>query len=576
MSINIIELSQNRADKVFSNGDYRYKLKKELIMEEGDSLNLKACFLDTINISGNEINIDQDLTLNFNVGYYLNNWQTNSENGDKTIETGGTQEATVDGEDYVACTIQDRGGPAPPNLAQVTEIKFRWDSRYNPSNFYWGLNKTAIFQYEDAAGNTQQFSCTIPKIEFDDHENFYSFKNLNIVIRFPAGGNISDYFVLTNEEYMKEKAAAEVYAIYTNPVNNSNYIAVPYTTKYNIDLPANSYSPDELAQYLSTQLSQNIPTSASTSIVNSPFLKTTKANGKTFTSDLPEVIFCKPSTGNIIFYFNSSKVSNNYYVGTSQIQFNYNSDFNKFEIDFLNMPFYDNSEIAVSYRNLVDYQGNTQPEFFVSRKNGGIFFTNLSAVIKGTTQSYDFWNGKMGFDLNKLLVNITHDITGVKSFPRIGTGSTIIMPLISLTDGINITGAYSGLDSVVQKTSDFNRMPSGSLTSSSSNQISITSDALVSNSIQTDSHYLIEVSGNFKNSYISNSQVFDKIISIVSKYYGYGSYTSSGEDNIIYVHKGEPVMLTDFKIRVLSPLTYDVAEDLQENNTVYLQLTKNN
>ena len=59
----ILELSQNNSQTVYNNGDYISTLSKEIEIQEGDEISIKNVFLDTTNISGNEINIDKDLDL---------------------------------------------------------------------------------------------------------------------------------------------------------------------------------------------------------------------------------------------------------------------------------------------------------------------------------------------------------------------------------------------------------------------------------------------------------------------------------------------------------------------------------
>jgi hypothetical protein len=47
-----------------------------------------------------------------------------------------------------------------------------------------------------------------------------------------------------------------------------------------------------------------------------------------------------------------------------------------------------------------------------------------------------------------------------------------------------------------------------------------------------------------------------------------------GPDSYIYQHKGVPISLTQFKIRILNPVTKQPAENIGENSTIYLQITK--
>jgi len=61
----------------------------------------------------------------------------------------------------------------------------------------------------------------------------------------------------------------------------------------------------------------------------------------------------------------------------------------------------------------------------------------------------------------------------------------------------------------------------------------------------------------------------------VSKYNSYGSFTSSyDEGSITYTHRGQPITLTDFRVRVLLP-DGDLATDLNDRNAVFLEVIKN-
>jgi hypothetical protein len=66
----------------------------------------------------------------------------------------------------------------------------------------------------------------------------------------------------------------------------------------------------------------------------------------------------------------------------------------------------------------------------------------------------------------------------------------------------------------------------------------------------------------------------NKIQAIIGRYYTSGSGTQSvgGEGAITYTHKGEPIKLNQFRVRILAP-DGQLAR-VGDDNTVFLNITK--
>jgi hypothetical protein len=94
----------------------------------------------------------------------------------------------------------------------------------------------------------------------------------------------------------------------------------------------------------------------------------------------------------------------------------------------------------------------------------------------------------------------------------------------------------------------------------------------------SNGYFLIEISG-LPHSNIHNSSQRSiqnqKIKSIVGRYYATSDYTTDeGQGSIPYVHQGIPSYVDKLRVRILAP-DGTPATDIQNDNTVFLQLIKN-
>ena len=91
-------------------------------------------------------------------------------------------------------------------------------------------------------------------------------------------------------------------------------------------------------------------------------------------------------------------------------------------------------------------------------------------------------------------------------------------------------------------------------------------------------HYLLEIQGyaDDKNG-MHNEQTKYNVKSIISSYYvNPGSFTTGPFlDPQAFTHIGEPVVLNNFRVRILNPKTMTPVEGLDPNSSVYIQVNKN-
>lgn len=88
-------------------------------------------------------------------------------------------------------------------------------------------------------------------------------------------------------------------------------------------------------------------------------------------------------------------------------------------------------------------------------------------------------------------------------------------------------------------------------------------------------HYLLEIEGYSGGGLLNEQQKYN-IKSIVSGYYvNPGSFTSGVfPDPQVYTHVGEPLVLQNFTVRILNPITMKPIGGLGENSCIYLQVNK--
>lgn len=105
-----------------------------------------------------------------------------------------------------------------------------------------------------------------------------------------------------------------------------------------------------------------------------------------------------------------------------------------------------------------------------------------------------------------------------------------------------------------------------------------TTNQITATSIPVDTedtgHYLIEITG-YSTSFMNNTEK-SEVKSIVSSYYvSPNSFISNANpENFVYYHSGQPIKMTNLKIRILNPLNLEESPLLGPNTSVYLQIVK--
>ena len=354
----------------------------------------------------------------------------------------------------------------------------------------------------------------------------------------------------------------------------------PLENTTTIVVPSGNYNAGDLSLYISEQLStynnNPINTPYPTDFINSNFLTTiTKLDPTT------RYVNCAMTQ---TFQMDST-VAPDFFVGSSEVSLSYNTDTARFQWDYMHMPIYsDAGDICVRYLPAPTTLAPTGT--MAISKNSGIFWMSLSAISNVTGQSVDFWEGMLGFDLSKLIPALSSSVNNIFAQPTIYYFQTV--PIIN---GIHTTTGYVGLDSAVIKigtTNDDHPIPtftvgtkltaaqannSTGLQSTISNTTSIYATTSINYLTDKFSHYILDLKMNLYNNVIGNN-IYGSISGIISRYYGYGSYTYGTSDgSITYVHKGAPVIIKSIGVRILDS-DKQLDQTVGPDNSIYMQIIR--
>lgn len=574
---NILELRQADSNLVITNGDYETLLANDIILNDSDILALKSAFIDT-KPEGNII-IDTDTTLTIQFMPYITDWYYYE--GDKiNYYNRDNSEAlftrTTNGLDFVPYYYTVGGAIA--GYQTVTAVNYVGFPTTNPPPGDF----TATYSYVNIAGQTIIFHTTIIPPYDPPMDGVEVVDPLDIIAKIGS-------FTLLNNEQVMGSVYGLVYVM-PNPIVISPTPPTldtwnPYIFETTLTIPQGNYSPSYLSLFISEKLTQNnnqdLPTIPN--LTQTPFLKTSNKydvgqpmpNGAKNPDGTPMVIGAEgtmfvATDNSLRFQFAEGK---HYFIGSSQIALEYDSDSNKMSWTFLHFPMYDSTSgtnISVRYQY---YNSNAANDIIATAKNGGILLTGLGSVDINGNQT-NFWNNILGFNLSKICVNphggYVPTILGLDGY---------IQTLGPTTHGVNMTTGFYGIDTVVVKQaskwfveealSSFD----GILCSTINNTIALEASTTINQLINKYSHYIIQTDITLSNNFIG-TETYHNINGIISKYYSDNNYTFGDESGAIqYQHRGQPVFIKSIKVRILSS-DKTIDPELGPDNTIFFQIIK--
>lgn len=293
--------------------------------------------------------------------------------------------------------------------------------------------------------------------------------------------------------------------------------------------------------------------------------------------------------------------------GASQVELDYNPTTKRFGFSYLHFPFYDAGSIGVGLKTATP-TAVTSDRIYPITKNGGIILRNLTARKASNGELVPNWwqqtlgfgtqvpigpDGALDYTLAPLVPEYTQadkksDGTEIKI-----NGQSAVVPIFpnGVFEGVNLTGGFQGLDTVVQKgdskdpqSSDvFYRPPTFPLPNGNTFIFSTSDDtveceatrSLFNGQNQLNSGYfLVEVKAEFQNQFLTPDTNRGNVAAIVSRYYQLDSYTSAeAGSSVIYKHSGAPQLLNSFNCRILDP-NGNLATGIGSDNSIFLEIIR--
>lgn len=557
MSSVILELRQADATNVVANGDYECLLAKPIVINENDVVQMKLAFVDSVKTTENNIIIENDLNLQLINGIYITDWLVTDDKQGYTANDGSPVDG-YRGQDFVPHKLVS--DTVDPSLELVTGYLYFYliEESIQPAF-------TITYQYYDINMMPQTLQTTFPAHELEDQGNYTDY--FNIVCKIGSFQILSP----TMDEFAKMDISPLEVFISPNPVMFSTY--EPYLFTNNIIIPAGSYSPTNLSLLVSEKLSLNNVSNQKnfTGLVDSPYLKVSSnfdagapsPDGLPPTTLTESAIFVASDLTSVFSFVAGKK----YYIGSSEMALEYNVDSNNFSFTFLHQPMLDDTgtDISVRYLPYPDSQIDAPQTNMAIAKNGGVFFTSLSATTVKDNTPFDFFGSILGFDVPAMTVNYgpwQDDVLGLTGKVR----------ALNIIDGVTTTNGYYGLNSAVSKNATWYNMQTD-ITSTIDNTIPIIATTALPELLNTYSHFILDMNMKFNNEFIGKDVNYN-VQSIISRYYNFGSYAFGDVDGSVqYVHKGAPIYLKSIRSRILNS-SKEIDKSLGDDNTIYMQIIR--
>lgn len=583
MSNITLELREQDSDRNYGNGDWETNIEPQTIYE-GDEIVMRNVFIDTEATSNEKINIPEDLKINLEFIYYFNfylpkdgdaNFFKDGANVNPLQPNGFTQvqyKATFTGVGSKGVRVIDHvffsfnlGAPVGQTCASTDFTMFYKDPNNQPQSIRLHLNA-----YKNTGGAIFPSSQRV---------------NLPHAILFLDDGTPTQGISFSPSTADFEKP----------PFNQSlNYVGTglledqvmlePLKGQTSFTLPQGSYSPVDLCNYINTTLTELTPPNTAGGVYDvNPFLISQRLTGvipQGYGAGLVGGVY---SAGDVI-------------LGASKVEISYIDAQQKFAWDMFHTPMYDEDgteSVRIS-------PANTVADARVQRQYSGIVWTHLGAERISNGETFDFWGGLLGFDVNSLYPTSTGlAISDGNVTPFFGVGNAGNATIVQATMNVNIqqpqtltpplqaTGGFCGIDALVPKGKTFTTTnPSGKnfflpisgdpdyfIPTNGVNTRIIAGNSVLGSTSQFG-YFVIEVQGKFRNDVIGSGINKNNIVGIVGRFYELNSYTQGTEgDSIIYKHSGAPILVDSFKCRILDS-TKNLADNIGNDNTIFLTISR--
>jgi len=610
-TIELRELDQSSTSDGLNNGQFEVQLSNPITIKNQETIGISKVFIDTATNNRIKIEEDIDASLSF-IPYYHNFNESKNSSTLRKYYTTANPQVQPDGLNYFP-TIYESGAGTMSLLKSI-----KWFMGGKAGRFMFIGDPTFKFEYFDSAGVRQVWVSKHKRHLKNQWRNIGDENDVNIIFQTAKGFNpipsgsksLLDEYADANIDFDRSIGSIE-----QEQITEGRFEPIVFTKKIKIPKSAeDGYTTNQIARMITDQLSQ-LSTSGdfNTDVKSNGFILTTTTNINTFKEEFyptnqEAVFYCSNrlavnpqgtlnANGNEQVFgsevpFNVSKINaTNLFVGASQIALEFDdgsSDSDgtaRFKWSATYSPHTNSSGQPVNSF----YGRGSGTDGFISNKMGGIIFMDLEPA--------SFWFDTLKFD---------RSILGVKTFTKVSGyplsngdgrhavgGATPIqnpyMPSINFLEGVNITGGFCGLDSIVDKTSSEGlnfQVPTYSASGStmklfdaqSSTTIPIYSAETFVEGIADTGYFLIEINAISNNDYVYSDNKINgtkKIGAIVSRYYNTPSYTMGGiETSLSWTNKGEDMIIKTFKVRILNPDGTPVSQNIGEDNTIFLSHTQ--
>ncbi|CAI8391909.1 MAG: Uncharacterised protein [Owenweeksia sp. TMED14] len=283
--------------------------------------------------------------------------------------------------------------------------------------------------------------------------------------------------------------------------------------------------------------------------------------------------------------------SNVRFCGAEAVSFIFDDTTQSFQIAQMHSNMYSRLNGGIITRQFIAVDEATSTEELINTdKNGGIFITGL--------QPESLFFDKMKFTKASLLITQLANNPAVRDFTDLGTEIPVndqndklanaLVHTCPLIPGRTITGNYIGASTLIDKR--VRVLPAGggdadptggayalvntayNLETNTDTPITIRGEGIEA-ATDDDPFFQLEISGLNNQNIFGATKKNNLIQSIVGKYFTSGNFTTgNSDDSIMYIHKGDPIVLKSMKTRVLNS-DGTVATGLGDKSAVILEIT---
>ena len=595
----------DNSNPIEQRGEFNINLNPHIVVNKGDQLSIKQCFLDTRSTTGGKIKIDstnQNVSLKHFL-YITDRQTTPAQFHFKDLNGAGITHP--DGQRYI---FSKKSGGQTNNLGFITKIQIPRKAIHqsggaNPTpvpGFINGFDVSFSFQAPDPQDHTKFVtkSATVGIGSRSYTESIIDFQYGNKkgspttfqIPMFDNGTGLQGCDIkFTDTKAIKEAGISDLSQfIITTQTSVASTTIEPLPFIYNFKLDDGDYSPEDLARTITDKLiiSKTVPTGGNTGtftftnnqnevdtkfMFNNPYFTsiaqvtdpTEKVNWGNDDEDLP--FFVREDGKSILQIDKTGGVS--YFFGCSEMSLEFNEETQKFVLNQIHQPIFSAAD-AGGASEVINSVVDVGTKKLLIGESGGVLFTDLSSDDKPFIQDI------LGFDSSLFVLTQKGEVNA--SFTDAvggGTENGVTTYSLDLQMAVNATSGITGCDAAVVKGTDFDKEQP--VTSAAIlNNFEIFAQNQVSDTHLSDGYFIIEIEG------LPNTDVrgynSGSIQAIVSRFYATAEFVimEGGAGSIPYIHESnEPFLLSSLRVRILNADRTTIPQ-LGTNNTIFIEYNK--